>query len=666
MGVNTTNDAVAGDVIDEIKINQFNEAASGDWVPRDPTGPLAFPATDLAGNLGTSLYRWNTLFVKAINLDGKNIDPDLFAAPRNVMIEGTTRTTSAQPQLLEPNGATLDAIVDCTPTALRVDINGIEYMSVLDIPISGLTAAPAPSLLTQCLINDPGLTGTPDTRYLGEEGTIIPVDTMGATLAARVNQWVCLRVDATGEYLFGWLKSTTEITNVYRGFYFDSTLAPVVRNVLNNNDVLTLMELGWVFLFSNMVSTDVSYVSPIFAYDPPPTPVIGQYWYNLQTEEWNRWGGAGWAVNDTLLIGQLVMNNIACVGARTFDFRGQYGPENTIELEKFDDNNLKFSQPENQWHAELNAYGRLIEWRYKTLNWNMPADLEPPFIEANDTDYYVYVSQDGEQILSPEKYYDRPDLEGLYHPYNSWRCVGVVRNDGAGNFGGPSSFTNEIKTWMEVYKTARPLMDTTIGSNLGAQLVTDSGYMTALNLTNTVPTAGLQFYQDSTNTLKWFKIILPNGFYDRIWLHTDAGGAGRFVTFGIYRENESGAGGLIYQNNLAFTVTGQYIINIPPIRVNNEALIFAFYPNIIWGTRYVYNCNSLSVSTGHPLTNGGAAVGQAILIGGRSKFVYEIPTSTYATTLPSSLPLVASRFFNTDITPTANDRAPFVAFRRRP
>jgi len=48
--------------------------------------------------------------------------------------------------------------------------------------------------------------------------------------------------------------------------------------------------------------------------------------------------------------------------------------------------------------------------------------------------YYLYLTENGQRMISPIKYYERPDLQGKYHPYNTWRYVGRVLNDGSSNF----------------------------------------------------------------------------------------------------------------------------------------------------------------------------------------------------------------------------------------
>jgi len=65
------------------------------------------------------------------------------------------------------------------------------------------------------------------------------------------------------------------------------------------------------------------------------------------------------------------------------------------------------------------------------LSWNITTDLESGLVESSDTVYYLYLSGQGERIISEEKPYLRKDLKGLYHPYHTWRSVGVFFNDGS-------------------------------------------------------------------------------------------------------------------------------------------------------------------------------------------------------------------------------------------
>jgi hypothetical protein len=51
--------------------------------------------------------------------------------------------------------------------------------------------------------------------------------------------------------------------------------------------------------------------------------------------------------------------------------------------------------------------------------------------EQASTMYYLYISDEGETIISDISPYFRAELRGEYHPHNPWRCVGLAFNDGS-------------------------------------------------------------------------------------------------------------------------------------------------------------------------------------------------------------------------------------------
>lgn len=452
MGTNTLTDKSPGDVVLSSDPNSIHQATSGDFVPRDPVGTSHAPL-DLGGNLGTALFRWDSLFIKSIDIDGKLVDDTLLVSDRNVTISSTTRTTSALPDFIRADGAILEftLLAGGLNPDLVMNINGSQVSYSADIVESGLTAAPA--INNTCLVDDTSLSGTPDSRYAGEDGGSITIDTAGTEITSRIGQYCAFQNGATSDYFIAYIESATSLTNVFRGFFFDSSGNPSVRQPLSDNDTLTLMNLGWVFAFDAPASLDVSYRSPIYSYDAPASPAVGDYWYDLNNEEWNRWGGSSWSPNGTTLLGLIVNNTTACVASRCFDPRAFYKSDNNISLEKESDDIVRTVSPFN---SSVNVYGREIDFKFDHIRWEMPTDLESPQIELPDTTYYVYITEDGDKLLSDIRPYQRRDLEGDYHPYESWRSVGSVKNDASSNFTGVRSGLPQVGSWILLKSFDRP------------------------------------------------------------------------------------------------------------------------------------------------------------------------------------------------------------------
>jgi hypothetical protein len=68
------------------------------------------------------------------------------------------------------------------------------------------------------------------------------------------------------------------------------------------------------------------------------------------------------------------------------------------------------------------------------VEWDNTADMETGAV-ASDTEYYLYITTDGETKISLERPYDRiGDLRGRYHPYNNWRYICRAKTDGSSDW----------------------------------------------------------------------------------------------------------------------------------------------------------------------------------------------------------------------------------------
>lgn len=210
--------------------------------------------------------------------------------------------------------------------------------------------------------------------------------------------------------MWGWLKSATEFTNVQRGFFFDSsaTPAPIVRETLANNDTLTLMETGWIFIENDGTTVDVTYLTPVYAYTSPTGPSTGQYWYDISNALWKRWSGSAWVEVNRIPIGLCVMNTSNCIATRSFDFYKDFKTENTIEAEVFSDEVVRSVLRTNS----INIYGTDLVFHNYPVEWDNTADMETGSV-ASETTYYLYLSTAGQPKISTERPYDRSgDLRG--------------------------------------------------------------------------------------------------------------------------------------------------------------------------------------------------------------------------------------------------------------
>ena len=230
--------------------------------------------------------------------------------------------------------------------------------------------------------------------------------------------------------MFAYVEDATTLRNIRRGYFFDSSGAPIVREVLTNNDTLTIMSLGWVFIDSDGVTVDITYTTPVYSATEPTSPVSDDYWFDLINRLWMRYDGAAYQEVDRIPCGLIVIDGTNAVASRTFDFTKSFLDFIDIEVELQSITEARTKSGKNI----LSVYSNTICYQSAPVVWDMAANLESGLTEANSTVYYLYITEDGDVKISIERPYDRlADLKGWYHPYHSWRYVGMIYNDSSGD-----------------------------------------------------------------------------------------------------------------------------------------------------------------------------------------------------------------------------------------
>lgn len=360
----------------------------------------------------------------------------------NRLVSGRILSTSSQPSFLVANGAARTVKVDGTPTAFIYYVNGTEYSITTDVTATSLTAAPSSN--NTCLINDAVAADQYWTKHTGEEGTEIPVDTMGSEITALVGKFAAFSLNngSSTEYFTAFVKSTTVLSKCKRGYFFDSTDAAVPRVVYTNNDTITLMKLTWVFAKSDGTLT-ATYTNPVWAFDEPSSPSIGDYWYDLDNDTWKVYGVGSYSSAAAVLVGVCIQDATNTVAARSFEFFANYTDANTNEVIAHSASVVRTRLQ----GAQTNVWGLSINNGHNVHEWDMTIDLDSGVTEAASTYYYFYLTEDGDTIISNVKPHDRrADLGGYYHTHQSWRCLGRAFNNSSSDLEQIESYFRTIDT----------------------------------------------------------------------------------------------------------------------------------------------------------------------------------------------------------------------------
>lgn len=359
--------------------------------------------------------------------------------PDNRIVSGRARSESTQPIFLVPHGAARTVTLKGATTNFLYVIDGVQYTISTDVTITGLSAAASTD--NTCLVDDAGIADQEMTKYVGEYGSSIVVDAMGTSITPLVGQLAGFKINngVDDEYFIARVASTTKLTNVQRGLFFDSADAPIPRIAIADNDTITLMKLTWVFAKTDGTLT-VSYVEPRVGKDEPLTPTTNDYWFDTSTGTWKVYGVSSFAAANAILIGVCLQDATNTVAARGFDPFKAVSDLNTLSLEVFDATQVRAKRKGGIAHV----YGTKIEYYSDIARWDMDTDLDTGLTEAADTTYYLYITEEGESIISTEAPMDRSeDLFGLYHPHQTWRCFGQVYNNASSNFEAVLSYNDE-------------------------------------------------------------------------------------------------------------------------------------------------------------------------------------------------------------------------------
>ena len=173
--------------------------------------------------------------------------------PANRITSGITRTTSSQMLALIAAGNTASVTLTASAsTPFAYEINNAAYSIIASTSLGALGTA-AGTTSAQCLVaTNANLTGNiQSSQWLGQYGTAINIMSAGATLASQVGNLCGFSLSessGTVEYFLGYLSSTTQITNAWRGAFFNATSQWVVPQAVNQNNTISLLKLAWLFI----------------------------------------------------------------------------------------------------------------------------------------------------------------------------------------------------------------------------------------------------------------------------------------------------------------------------------------------------------------------------------------------------------------------------------
>jgi hypothetical protein len=442
MGGQQLIDRSAGQAIQQGFWNDINSVLEGDFMGRDVNG---FPVA--GNNLGTPAYPWGAAYVGSLILNGVALTTSQLERPPYQVISGRKRAGSNQPVFLVPAGSAASFSLLAGTTNLVLTINGVAVTWTADsgsIPVTTATSSG-----NTATVNDAAAAGQAATRTWGEYGSgaqgsgsphyPITISGAGAAITGRVGSYQAFKVGT--EYFIAYVESSTSLSRAFRGFFFDSSDAPIKRAAFSNGATITLMNLGWVFADQDGTTVDVIFVgagvnnSPAWTYTAPASPATNDYWFDQSNQVWKQYNGTSWGLVNRMPIGLVVADSTNCVAARSFEFWALCRSDNTIDVSQ----NSNTVVRGRTLFQRINVNGRIVDFAGARPVWDTAANLAASSdrynatVQASTTEY-LYVSDQGDTIISDIEPYWRPDLLGQYNPFNPWRFVASVTTDGSAHF----------------------------------------------------------------------------------------------------------------------------------------------------------------------------------------------------------------------------------------
>jgi hypothetical protein len=563
------------------------------------TSPGAQGSESLATSMGGELERLRYVIQRLIGSSATywyDTPPstlsDLIAAigtglPTYRIVSGKTTGNSSQLCALIPSGTTASVTLSASTTPFVYYIGGTQYSITADVTLTGLSLAPASN--NTCSVNNTAAAGQQWTRMLGMHGTIIDVDGMNSSVANVVGTLAGFK--AGTEYFLAFANSTLSLTSAWRGGMFNNAGANITSAGVSDNAEVKLMRLAWIFATTNSTLA-VTYTNPSISGKQPTSPSTGDYWFDLSSTAWKTYNSTTWIPANATLIGVTMQDTAACVAARTFDSYKSTSPLNTAQLEWASNSVLRASDS----GVVVSIFGIPNSFGAGRPQWDAASDMESAVTEAANTDYFFYMKENGTTVISDKAPLSRRELSGLYHPGETWRCLGSAFNNNSTNFETSVVTFRDIGETKVIVGSADAYVDNsktaTTTQGFMAQDCFPNFYQQVVSL-GTQYTAAQGQYQDVVTATITRGLWKLSGFIDLNLVGTASGTCHLDAFIGI----TAGTASSVIESNLVNISH----LSVPAGSINAE--VFGFVPNFpVWvsasTTFYLkYNVNTTAGAT---------------------------------------------------------------------
>lgn len=446
MGTGTLQTAyINGQTIDASHVNELTAALLNDFVGRNSSG---VPTS--GKNLGTTGIPWGVIRGSSLVLNGQAVDTSQIVSDANRIVSGRKASAHNGPRFLKPDGSATTVTVE----AGGADPNLVLVINSTDVTVSSTltktSLSTAPATNNTCLVDDTDFSDQVLTKLVGEKEVTVnnarkdlslTVNTMGSEISSLVGTWQFFSINngSATETFLAFVESTTKLKWLKRGVGYDSSYTEEARIVFSNNDTITLLKGSYVFLDDDGSTIDVTTTVPSYSFAAPSSPATGDYWFSISEEVWKRYSGTSWDAIERMPLGVAICDSSNCVRAISYEFHADYDERQAITFEL---SSVTVVKSEGTGTA-VSVAGNVIDFYETTLSWDMAADLDTGITEAASTLYWLYVTDEGEEVISDVDPREPDYRMGHYHPHKPWRAVAFAYNDSSSDLVGVSSLFGE-------------------------------------------------------------------------------------------------------------------------------------------------------------------------------------------------------------------------------
>jgi len=377
---------------------------------------LGDPSSGTVGHVIEDIYQRDGKKIKVIDSTGKIIkvvDIGATVEEQFGILAGKSKT-SGFPDFLSPGGGTNNYFTILgAATKLEMIIDGTAYDLEADVQSNVLGLAPAAN--NTCLVNDPYIGGDPVwSKTIGEHGYYIKIGTVGAEITALDGTIQCFKINnGVDDEVF---IAEIDLTN--------NRLVPVLRGIggsarigFDTNDTITLLKGHYIFLDDNLTTVDTTINYPKWQYTAPSIPSTGDYWFKTSERVWYRYSGASWEKLGRIYLGYGICDSVGCLWVEHEDYNLIWNNLlNINEIRKLDASNIRL-----EGMLRVSVAGQKIQILEKDFHYDN--DLAPGESAANNSWYYLYVTNEGQIYTSLTCPRPNRNKQGYYHPSEYWRCI---------------------------------------------------------------------------------------------------------------------------------------------------------------------------------------------------------------------------------------------------